>query len=229
MARPPVSSDRAGKVGTARRSRVLRAVWQVLLVAIVVVVAALLWGRGPDVMRALTVDPDRVIRWLPLILLLYAALMAAPFVPSVEIGIAILVLFGAPAAPFVWVATVAGLNAAFLIGAVLPRAPMAALLTRLRLERQARFILEGGTDPQARLDALLRHRPLALRLARYRYLALAVMLNLPGNIMLGGGGGLALIAGASQAFRLRSFVLTVMIATAPVPLAVAISGTTFMR
>lgn len=54
----------------------------------------------------------------------------------------------------------------------------------------------------------------------YRYLSLAVCLNLPGNAALGGGGGLALLCGVSRQFDWRSFALTVAIAASPVPILV---------
>ncbi len=56
-------------------------------------------------------------------------------------------------------------------------------------------------------------------LLRHRYLALMAAVNLPGNIVIGGGGGIALIAGLSRLFFPSVFVLTVAIAISPVPLA----------
>lgn len=55
-------------------------------------------------------------------------------------------------------------------------------------------------------------------LLRHRYLAMIVVLNLPGNSLLGGGGGLALAAGMSGLFRLPWFVATLLVAVAPLPL-----------
>jgi hypothetical protein len=61
-------------------------------------------------------------------------------------------------------------------------------------------------------------------LLRHRYLALAVLVNLPGNIVIGGGGGIALVAGASRLYSLPRFVATIAIAVSPVPLAVLVFG-----
>lgn len=58
----------------------------------------------------------------------------------------------------------------------------------------------------------------------YRYLSLAVSFNLPGNSALGGGGGIALLCGASRQFEWHWFVLTVVLATAPVPILVVSGG-----
>lgn len=61
------------------------------------------------------------------------------------------------------------------------------------------------------------------RLLRHRYLALAVALNLPGNTLLGGGGGIALMAGLSGLYPMPAYLTTVAIAVAPVPLLVGLS------
>ena len=62
--------------------------------------------------------------------------------------------------------------------------------------------------------------PRALRsVLQHRYVVLAVLLNLPGNVVLGGGGGLAMMAGLSRLFHPLPFVLTVLLAVLPVPLA----------
>jgi hypothetical protein len=54
-----------------------------------------------------------------------------------------------------------------------------------------------------------------------------VAINLPGNIVIGGGGGIALMAGLSRLFSPSGFVVTVAIATLPIPLAWLIFGENF--
>ena len=49
-------------------------------------------------------------------------------------------------------------------------------------------------------------------------LVLGILFNLPGNSVLGGGGGIALICGMSRLFKWQWFLLTVILVTAPVPL-----------
>lgn len=58
----------------------------------------------------------------------------------------------------------------------------------------------------------------------YRYVALALLINTPGNAMVGGGGGLSFAAGLSDVFTLPKFLLTISIAVLPVPLAVFLFG-----
>ena len=55
-------------------------------------------------------------------------------------------------------------------------------------------------------------------LGAHRYVALAVCLNVPGNAVVGGGGGLALLCGLSRQFEGRWFALTIALAVSPLPL-----------
>jgi hypothetical protein len=81
-------------------------------------------------------------------------------------------------------------------------------------------------DPSDWMETTLSHSKLGQKLphrfrvylVRYRYLMLALLFNLPGNSVLGGGGGIALICGMSRLFHWKWFVLTVILVTAPVPL-----------
>jgi hypothetical protein len=66
--------------------------------------------------------------------------------------------------------------------------------------------------------------PALQRLARHRYVALAVLINVPGNAVIGGGGGLAFAAGMSGVFSIPAFLITVAIAVLPVPLAIYAFG-----
>jgi hypothetical protein len=49
---------------------------------------------------------------------------------------------------------------------------------------------------------------------------LAVLVNMPGNAFIGGGGGIFFTAGLSRLFLPTQTVLTIVFAVAPVPLAV---------
>jgi hypothetical protein len=63
----------------------------------------------------------------------------------------------------------------------------------------------------------------------HRYILLAILINLPGNSFVGGGGGILLIAGLSRLFSYPAVLLTLVVATAPVPLAVWMFGTDVLR
>jgi hypothetical protein len=62
------------------------------------------------------------------------------------------------------------------------------------------------------------------RLVRHRYISLAVLINLPGNAILGGAGGIGLLAGMSGIIKLPRYMATMAIATTPVPLLLWFGG-----
>ena len=47
---------------------------------------------------------------------------------------------------------------------------------------------------------------------------------MPGNVLIGGGGGIAMVAGLSRLYSLAGFLLAVGVAVAPVPLAVTLAA-----
>ena len=153
-------------------------------------------------------------------LLLYAMLLAVPFVPGIEIGLALLLMQGAAIAPFVYLATVLGLLLAFCVGQFISARSLARAFADLGMRRVAGSILDlAPLSPPARVARLEARLPrqLARPLVRWRYPMVAVLLNLPGNGAMGGGGGLMLLAGISRLFELRWMAPTVLLAVAPVP------------
>lgn len=157
----------------------------------------------------------------------YVALLALPFVPGAEIGIAMLTAFGAAIAPLVYAATVAAMMLAYLVGRLLPVAVLERALAALRMRRAAALVARAAPlDGPGRLALLLEGAPprtLGLAL-RHRYLALAVSVNVPGNAVIGGGGGIMLMAGMSGIFTPWPTFAAVAVAVAPVPVAVLLLG-----
>lgn len=166
-------------------------------------------------------------RLIVLGLLSYVLLTALPFVPGAEIGMTLLTVFGAQMAPFIYLATILSLLLAYSAGRLVPLERAARLLRSLRLVRVAEFLERLCAVPVARRPQFLideTGHPALWRLAQVRYVALALLINLPGNVVLGGGGGLAFAAGLSDVFTAPKFLLTVSIAVLPVPLAVYLFG-----
>lgn len=64
-------------------------------------------------------------------------------------------------------------------------------------------------------------------LLRFRYVALVAAFNLPGNAILGGGGGIALLAGMSGMFSLPQYLIAASIAALPIPAAALLFGRVF--
>lgn len=156
-------------------------------------------------------------------LVAYALLISVPFVPGVEIGLSLMVMEGAWIAPFIYISTVAGLSLAYGIGEWVPYARLHRVFEDLRLKKACHLLEAAQPLSRAqRLEVLGARAPAWLRpmATRYRYVLLGILVNVPGNAVLGGGGGILFTAGLSRLFLPMQTLLTILIAVAPVPLAV---------
>ena len=160
----------------------------------------------------------------------YIGLLALPFVPGAEIGIAILAGFGAAIAPLIYICTVAAMMLAFTVGRFLPISALERLFRVLRLRRAADLVARAAPlSKDERLEMLLEgqsKRTVGIAL-RYRYIAMALAVNMPGNSLIGGGGGIMIVAGLSGIFTPMATFVTIIIAVSPVPLAVMFLGLQF--
>ncbi|MEP0068661.1 hypothetical protein [Pyruvatibacter sp.] len=157
------------------------------------------------------------------ILLVYVALLACPFVPGAEVGLMLLVFFGADLAGPVYLATVAALCLSFFVGRQIPDSTAAAVRRRVGLAHAAEALVAYGGDPQAsgsrsRVGWRIGLSHWVARAMAFRGLTLAVLINTPGNVVFGGGGGIALTVGLGRLMPFRQFVVSVALAVAPVPL-----------
>ena len=195
------------------------------LVALVVILILLRWfGERVVESVAATVGPA-YSRWgdyaLAAAILVYILFMALPFVPGMEIALALMLLFGVKAIVLVYCSTLAALVLSFAVGRLVPLDVLGGLFRWLHLAGAADLVAElAQMDGSQRLAVLLRRAPtrIAPWLLRHRYLAIALIFNLPGNAVIGGGGGVALMAGISRLFSVPAYVVTVALAISPVPL-----------
>ena len=158
---------------------------------------------------------------------LYTALMATPFVPGIEISLALLAAFGSDVAMVLYAATVLALAVSYLIGSLLPMHLIAKLFGRLGLHRAEELVLRlKPMSRKQRLETLTSRAPKRIvpTILKHRYIAVAVMLNVPGNAIIGGGGGIALMAGISGLFTFPRYLAVVSLAVLPVPLAILLMG-----
>ena len=170
---------------------------------------------------------DVVHRMITISAVAYTLLIAIPFVPGVEIGLTIIAMLGPAIVFLVYVCTLVGLLTSFVVGRLVPIEGLIVLLNYLHLHRASQLLRTiAPMTMKDRLSFLASKAPNRYLpfLLRYRYLALAVVINLPGNLIIGGGGGIALFAGASRLYSLPGFVATIALAVAPVPLAILILG-----
>lgn len=151
----------------------------------------------------------------------YLLLLAVPFVPGVELGLLMMVVFGRDGVIAAYLATVGGLSLAYAAAGLLPNRMTSRWMARLGLS-------DAAEDPGAAIDSMVANAKVTGRAAgkvgsflrEHRYLTVAACLNLPGNSVLGGGGGIALLCGLSGQFHWRGFFPTIVLATAPIPLLV---------
>ncbi len=151
----------------------------------------------------------------------YLLLLALPFVPGVELGLLIMVFFGRDGVIAAYLATIGGLCLAYAAAWLLPNQMTSRWVARLGIS-------EAAEDPGAAINGMVANAKVTGRLAgkfrsfllNHRYLTLVACLHLPGHSVLGGGGGIAFLCGLSGQFHWRSFILTIVLATAPIPLLV---------
>lgn len=207
---------------------------KLIAICVCLVAIALIFGRLFTFAQNLLGEMHRIDNTgqpptlLFLALVLYAMLIALPFMPGIEVGVAILMIEGAQSAPFVYIATVAGLMTAYLIGRFFPMPILQRTFARMGLKRASAFVGEiCNAPPEERLakQRALLPKWLGRITVDYRYVAIGILLNVPGTFAIGGGGGILLVAGLSRLFNGWLMLLTLMIATLPVPLTVWIMGT----
>lgn len=157
----------------------------------------------------------------------YVLASAVPFVPGAEIGLALLLVLGPTTVVLVYLSMVTALTLSYLAGRLVPARVIAATFHFFRLERARNMVLEcAPLDVESRLALMIDRAPrrVVAFLLRHRYASLALALNLPGNTVIGGGGGIALAAGMSGIYPFVPFLAVVALAVAPVPLLIGLTG-----
>lgn len=152
--------------------------------------------------------------------IIYILLLSLPFVPGVELGVLLMCIFGKEGIVFVYFATVAGLGLAFLIGRLLPKNWVESSLQKFGFSQTCDL---PADEIDGLLDNISRDRKFCQTrfrsfMSKYRYLTIAFLFNMPGNYLIGGGGGISLACGISRGISWKWFLLTVVLAVSPVPL-----------
>lgn len=208
------------------------------VIAVVSVYGALLslgyWGGG-WLTSALGIDHDQGKflvndRKVWLNIAVYALLLAIPFVPGIEISIALLSTLGTAVAVQIYLATVVAFTLSFMIGRLVPAALLMAFFRLVSLtSAEALMKRLQPLSRKERLSLLVEHAPSRFipLLLRFRYVALVAAFNLPGNAILGGGGGIALLAGLSGMYSLPQYLIAASVAALPIPAVALLVGHVF--
>lgn len=165
---------------------------------LIVLIAIVLSYFFKDLDGAILSTPNIVdsFLYLMLVTVVYSILLAIPFLPASEIGIIIMLVSGIEGVVLVYLGTVCGLTISFLFGRNYKfRKSTSKFLESLLTFKIYRKI--GSVSPS---------------------ICLGLMLNIPGNVIVGGGGGISYCYGKLKQISLLRFILTVSVATLPVPL-----------
>jgi len=151
----------------------------------------------------------------------YTILLAIPFLPGIEVGLMLMAMLGVKGIILVYFCTILALSLSFLFGRLLPPRYLARALGWFHLNKARDLVLDlAPLDEEDRLRFLLQRAPSRFVpfLLRHRYLVIAVLFNLPGNALIGGGGGIGMIAGMSRLFPFPKYVFLVGVAIMPGPI-----------
>lgn len=162
--------------------------------------------------------------WIALAVLC-TLVMALPFVPGIEIGLALMLLLGNEGVLLVYLCTQVAMALSYAFGRCVPASLWARCIASPRLVDACPLIVSLDARTAAAPWEMRWHglvplcvREWAVRALRHRYLTLAIVLNLPGNAAIGGAGGIGMFAGASRQFSFCGYVLSMAVATSPLPL-----------
>jgi hypothetical protein len=164
---------------------------------------------------------------LMIALLIYILLMATPFMPGIEIGLTVMLLLGHKSALLIYLCTLIALSISYLVGKFFPLQLVHRLLKWLYLNRASELVSQlEPLNQTERLSFLQKKAParFAPFLLKHRYAMIAILLNLPGNALLGGGGGIGLVVGMSRLIPFHKYLLIISLAVAPVPLVIYFQG-----
>jgi len=209
--------------------RILR----IILVVLAIVGIAYLANQvgdwiGDRLKMEITPENESVIFGATIVaMILYALLISLPFMPGVEIGIGLMVMFGTPMAIPVYISTIIGLTLGFFLGRMVPEKVICGCFDFLGMTRISHMLRDLARKPvQERMNMLVERAPSRFVpfLLRHRYIAIAVSFNIPGNSVIGGGGGIAFMAGLSRLFSFPLYLLAVVIGVSPVVILFLIFG-----
>jgi len=214
-------------------AKVPKAYWQIFLKLTCLILLIVGINFAADwVVSALSIElrphnEELIHRIIMVSSIIFGLLVAVPFVPGVELGLTLIGVFGPKIVFLVYLTTLIGLSIGFIVGRLVSLRSLALLFENLNLSKASNLL--NTVEPlemEDRLKFLTAQAPSRAVpfLIRHRYIALAVLVNLPGNILIGGGGGISLIAGASRLFSLPGFLTTIALAVSPLPLAILFFG-----
>ena len=164
------------------------------------------------------------------LIFIYAICMILPYLPAIELGLFLLAMLDIPGILMLYLVTVAALSLSYGIGRMVPVSALRALFQFLHFQKASELICSGSEcDEKGQIDRFIEHAPKRFIpfLLNHRYCVFAVVINTPGNMIIGGAGGIALMSGMSRMFGTGKFLVTVLVAVSPLPIIVILSKILF--
>jgi hypothetical protein len=155
-----------------------------------------------------------------LVFLLFVVFMSVPFVPGMEIGLTLMFVLGKEGIILVYFGTIFALTFSFLIGRFIPAKLIIGVFKFFKLKKAYDLVSKlEQLKPEEKLIFLESlHSKFLPKILKHRYILTGILLNTPGNSLIGGGGGIGLIAGMSGLFNIYYYVFTISLAISPIPL-----------
>jgi hypothetical protein len=216
----------AAQAGTPARRRWRPSLKLIIVLLLVAGLAVAMIVGGKEAVHWLqsVAEKSRTPGMLAVLCTIYAFLLAIPGVPGLEVGLVMMGVFQETGIIAAWLCTVAGLNMAFFAGRKLPR-------DRIEQWLKPKNVAEGDLPDFAigksdTMTLVLERNRVGRAVLRWtgppggwrRYVLVAFLFNMPGNFIIGGGGGIALFCGTSQDLKWPWYLVTTVLAAAVIPL-----------
>ncbi len=157
---------------------------------------------------------------------IYTICMILPFMPAIELGLILLAMLDIQGVLWLYLITVIALTISYGIGQSIPVRILKKAFEYLHCHKAGNLLCDNGEcNETEQIDRFIAHAPKQFVpfLLRHRYCILGISINTPGNMIIGGAGGIAMMTGMSRAFGFEQFVLSVFIAVSPLPILAILS------
>lgn len=209
------SSIYDGQMPTDRKSRLMALVVFVLLLC-----AIGIWSNQYLHNLIWPISNESTQLFIGILILIYAVCMILPFMPAIELGVVLLAMLDIQGVILLYCITVMALSISYTIGRLIPVQVLKRLFRYLHFHKASDlFCAIAECDEKEQINRFLEHAPKRFIpfLLRHRYWVFGVAVNTPGNMILGGAGGIAMMSGVSRLFSFKNFVFTVLVAVSPLP------------
>jgi hypothetical protein len=209
------------KTSASSKSRI----WSVVAIMLLLILLGT-WSNDYLHSQLWSINFEQAQMLIGCLLLVYAVCMMLPFMPAIELGLLLLAMLDIQGVVWLYLVTVLALTISYGIGRLIPVSMLKKLFEYLNFHRAVDLLCcAGECGEKEQIDRFIEQAPKRLVpfLLRHRYCVFAVAINTPGNMIIGGAGGIAMMSGFSRIYGFGRFILTVLIAVSPLPILTILS------